>query len=301
MLYKCKLFVFIGFILLTAFCPVTSWGTSHPQGNGRITLYSYHNNDVLEIVFRTPAGYDKDALKKIYKLFRCRGTNEEHRISTNLIDLLDNIQDHFGAETVEIISGYRSPTFNDYLIVGGRGAAGESLHTSGLAADIHIDEVTEKALWDYAKSLKVGGAGYYPKHNFIHVDVGPVRTWREPDPKERILTGVELSPNKGWSVLTDKNIYEPNEPIKLTITNEMPGRQSLVKNFWYEWFRKGRWSEHKVIEKKKAVAKLATGQSYHHTLKPENLQYGKYRIVVFPSRDFNIPPAYSNEFYVKKQ
>jgi uncharacterized protein YcbK (DUF882 family) len=298
---KSNIIVIIGFIFLAAFFPGLLWGKIHPRGDGRIILYSYHNNDFLEIIFRTPAGYDKAALKEIDNLFRCRGTGKEHKISPKLIDLLDNIQDHFGAETVEIISGYRSPTFNDYLIVNGRGAASESLHTKGIAADIHIDEVTEKALWDYVKSLKVGGAGFYPRHNFVHVDVGPVRTWREPDPKQRILTGIELSPNKGWSVLTDKNIYKSGEPIKLTITNEMPGRQSLVKNFWYDRFRKGKWSEHKVIEKKKAAAKLATGQSYHHTLKPSDLSYGKYRIAVFTSRNFNIPPAYSNEFYIKKQ
>jgi uncharacterized protein YcbK (DUF882 family) len=28
-----------------------------------------------------------------------------------------------------------------------------------------------------ALSLKLGGVGYYPKSNFIHVDVGRVRFW----------------------------------------------------------------------------------------------------------------------------
>jgi len=232
---------------------------------------------------------------------RCRGTQDIYAISPQIIDLLDNIQDHFDAETVEIISGYRSPSFNDYLIVNGRGAAGESLHTKGMAADIHIDEIAERDLWDYVKSLKRGGTGYYPQHNFVHVDVGPVRVWREPDPDTRIMTGTDLSPNKGWGVVTDKNIYKPGEPIKLVITNAMQEREPLVKNFWYERFRKGKWAEHRVIEKSKQVAVVSPGKSYKHTLKLDALPYGKYRIVVFTSRDFSIPPAYSNEFYVKKK
>lgn len=292
---------FVGFILLVPIFLPNLEATSNPRGDGRITIYSYHTDDVLEIVFRTPVGYDKKALKEIYKLMRCRGTGKEHPISTKLIDLLDNIQDHFEAETVEIISGYRSPTFNDYLITNKRGAAGESLHTKGLAADIHIDEITEKALWDYVKSVGAGGAGYYPSHNFVHVDVGQRRIWREAEPKERILTGTDLSPNKGWSALTDKNIYKPGESIQLTVTNEMPQLTMLTKNIWYERFRKGRWVEHEKILKTRSVIRLSPGKSVKYTLKPGELAYGKYRLVIFTSKDFNIPPAYSNEFYVKKQ
>ena len=296
-----KLYVIIGFILAAALLSsISAYAAPHPRGDGRLILYSYHTDDVLEITFRTSAGYDEKAMGLINWVMRSRDDDTIHPVSRRLVDLLDNIQDHFGAETVEIISGYRSQPFNEFLRASGRGAAGESLHTKGMAADIHVDEITERALWDYVKSLGVGGAGYYPRHNFVHVDVGPRRTWREPDPQERILTGTELSPNKGWSVLTDKNIYRPGEPVELTITNEMPQGSSLTKNFWYERFRKGRWSEHKFIEKSRRAAKLSPGQSYKHVLKPKKLDYCKYRIVVFTSRDFKVPPAYSNEFYVKK-
>jgi uncharacterized protein YcbK (DUF882 family) len=301
MKWRFKLCGIIGFILLALNCPTNlAFGKPNPRGDGRIMLYSYHNDEVLEITFRSAAGYDQSALKKINRLMRCRGTQDIHPISPQLIDLLDNIQDHFNAETVEIISGYRSPFFNDYLIVNGHGAASESLHTKGMAADIHIDEIKEKDVWEYVKSLKTGGAGYYPRYNFVHVDVGPTRIWRESDPETRIMTGMELSPNNGWSVITDKNIYKPGESIGLTIINAMQERAPLVKDFWYDRFRKGKWSEHQVIEKSKQVAVVSPGKSYKHTLKLDVLPYGKYRIVVFTSRDFSVPPAYSNEFYVKK-
>jgi uncharacterized protein YcbK (DUF882 family) len=28
-----------------------------------------------------------------------------------------------------------------------------------------------------AAALRGGGVGYYPRHGFVHVDVGPVRYW----------------------------------------------------------------------------------------------------------------------------
>ena len=33
------------------------------------------------------------------------------------------------------------------------------------------------ALHQAALSLQAGGVGFYPKPGFVHVDVGPVRTW----------------------------------------------------------------------------------------------------------------------------
>jgi len=33
-------------------------------------------------------------------------------------------------------------------------------------------------LRDIVKSIGAGGVGYYPRSNFVHIDVGPVRYWR---------------------------------------------------------------------------------------------------------------------------
>lgn len=285
--------VIIGFFLVTLLMAAgTVQGAGKIRGDGKLTLYSYHTDDVLEVTFRTAKGYDRSALEKIYRLMRSRGDDAVYPISTDLIDLLDAIQDRFGAETVEIISGYRSSEFNEDLIVNGRGAASESLHTKGMAADIHIDEITERAVWEYAKSIGRGGAGYYPRHNFVHVDVGPARIWRDPDPKRRILTGVDLNPNPDWTALTDRNIYRQGEPVAFTVSKRT-GMSSGDIAIWYDRFSKGKWSKHKLIEK--------SVKSNLYEWKPGKIPFGKYRFVVFVSRDKKTPPVYSNEFYIKRQ
>jgi uncharacterized protein YcbK (DUF882 family) len=47
----------------------------------------------------------------------------------------------------------------------------------GKAIDIRVPGVKLDHLRGAAKSLKLGGVGYYPSSNFVHVDTGRVRFW----------------------------------------------------------------------------------------------------------------------------
>jgi len=58
-----------------------------------------------------------------------------------------------------------------------KGVAKKSYHMRGMAMDIAIPGVDLLDLRNAAKSLKLGGVGYYPKSGFIHVDTGRVRSW----------------------------------------------------------------------------------------------------------------------------
>jgi uncharacterized protein YcbK (DUF882 family) len=46
-----------------------------------------------------------------------------------------------------------------------------------MAIDIHLPGRDLAQLRNAALDLKMGGVGYYPTSNFVHVDVGPVRHW----------------------------------------------------------------------------------------------------------------------------
>jgi uncharacterized protein YcbK (DUF882 family) len=82
-------------------------------------------------------------------------------------------------EVIEIISGYRSPKTNGAMALASSGVGKKSLHMKGMAVDIRIPGRSLELVHKTALSLKRGGVGYYPSSDFVHVDVGAVRQWRE--------------------------------------------------------------------------------------------------------------------------
>ena len=56
--------------------------------------------------------------------------------------------------------------------------AKDSLHIFGRAVDLRFtDDLPLKRARKIAIAMQGGGVGYYRKSNFLHLDVGPVRTW----------------------------------------------------------------------------------------------------------------------------
>lgn len=271
------------------------------QNDGKVVIYNYHANECREVRYREGNRYLPGAQKEISELLRSKGDATTTSIDLRLIELIDHLQDHFNADEVEVISGFRSQDYNQSLRDAGRGAARESLHTRGQALDIHLDEVDEETLFNYISSLKLGGVGIYPRYLFVHADVGPVRTWRETAGEKRVLIGTENNPNPMWSVITDKNSYKPGEVISAAVQNNDYGSQRFVTNVWIERFRRGEWKEQQQIDdSKKSVSLDASEKTAWSWQVPEDLALGKYRLVVFAGKDLKLAPAYSNEFYIRK-
>lgn len=71
-----------------------------------------------------------------------------------------------------VTSGYRCEVYNSQL----PGAAPNSLHMQGIAADIQAPGLSPEGLAGYARLFfNDGGIGLYGTH--VHVDVGPARRW----------------------------------------------------------------------------------------------------------------------------
>ncbi|WGE34101.1 YcbK family protein [Actinobacillus genomosp. 1] len=121
-----------------------------------------------------------DDLGQLNYLMRDRHTNQVKRIDPMLFVKLNQIQQHLGFRNAEILvlSGYRSAQTNARMHRTQRGVASNSYHIRGQAVDFRISGVPLAKVRAVAESLNNGGVGYYPRSNFVHVDTGPVRTWR---------------------------------------------------------------------------------------------------------------------------
>ena len=87
------------------------------------------------------------------------------------------MSDAVGGESIEIVCGYRSPATNESLRKHSSGVAEKSLHLKGQAVDLRVKGRALKDVHDAALKLGLGGVGYYPKSDFVHVDTGRVRRW----------------------------------------------------------------------------------------------------------------------------
>ena len=105
-------------------------------------------------------------------------TGDVREIDPRLFDLLHRLYGRLESSgAFEIISAYRSPKTNNRLASKNRGVVKGSLHVHGQAIDISLSDRDLRQLHKAARSLRLGGVGYYPKSGFIHVDTGRVRFW----------------------------------------------------------------------------------------------------------------------------
>lgn len=147
-------------------------------GDGTIRLTDTHTGESINIIYREQGGrYRDEALAAIDHTLRCHGGGEKFPISQKLVELIDNIQDRFGAKEVRVVSGYRSLEYNSAVKRRNARVAHNSLHIRGMAMDIALPGVSKHELAQYARSLRAGGVGTYARSGFVHIDVGPVRAW----------------------------------------------------------------------------------------------------------------------------
>lgn len=165
---------------MAALTPIPALGTiirpiSKPRS---LRLYNVHTHEYLDASFRTPNGYCEKTLNNINYLLRDRRTDEIKPIDINLLELMFELSRQLiTTRPFHIVSGFRSKTTNDYLRKRNSNVAKKSLHLEGRAVDIRIPGFSLSAVRWVAASLKVGGVGYYPEANFIHLDTGRVRYW----------------------------------------------------------------------------------------------------------------------------
>ena len=136
--------------------------------------------EMIDVVYRVGDFYIPDALDKLSNFLRDSHNQEVSAYDPREFDVLHTMLAKVGKSTgvINILSAYRTQETNDALRASGTSNAAEhSQHIEAKAIDMRVPGVSASLLRDAALSLNAGGVGYYPKSQFIHVDVGPVRQW----------------------------------------------------------------------------------------------------------------------------
>lgn len=143
-----------------------------------LAFHNLHTGENLDLVYWSDGTYHPDALHQINHVLRDFRSGDVHAIDPRLLDVLVSVNRGLDSEKpLQVISGYRSPATNALLRSESEGVAKSSLHMQGQAIDVRVPGRALSSLRRVAMSLRAGGVGYYPRSDFVHIDVGRVRYW----------------------------------------------------------------------------------------------------------------------------
>jgi uncharacterized protein YcbK (DUF882 family) len=168
-------------LFMLRFSPSRALAALPPHtGEKRLRLYNPNTKALLETTFWANGGFVPSALVDIDFFMRDQRSGKTRRMDTRLIELLHAIQEDLHLyKPFHVISGFRTRESNDRLRMQGWAAAKNSYHIQGKAVDIRLSDASAAVLRRAAYKLKQGGVGFYPRLNFVHLDMGPVRYWRK--------------------------------------------------------------------------------------------------------------------------
>jgi len=152
---------------------------SERLGRSRRTLRVHGVNigERLNITYFRNGRYDTSALAELDNLFRDRHSRKVAEIDPGVYDQLFAISNVFQGREVNMLSGYRAPETNEAMRRRMSGVAKFSYHVRAQAVDFYLSNVSISEIHIEALRLTVGGVGYYPGSNFVHLDTGPLRNW----------------------------------------------------------------------------------------------------------------------------
>ncbi len=167
-----------GAAMASLMIPQWAWGNESLVGEKKLSLYNIHTGEQCNSVFWAEGNYIPEGLAEISKILRDHRTGDVAQMDAQVLELLYTLQKKMDVSgTYNVISGYRSEKTNAMLNKTTNGVAKKSMHMLGKAIDVNLPGQKLAMLRKAAIDAKLGGVGYYPSSNFVHVDVGRVRQW----------------------------------------------------------------------------------------------------------------------------
>jgi uncharacterized protein YcbK (DUF882 family) len=141
----------------------------------RIRMRNARTGEALDTVYFADGRYIPEAMTEISFFMRDWRQNVVRQYHPSNIDIMaTTLRMLDTSEPYLVISGYRTPQTNRML----RGAARESYHMRAMAADVRLQSRDVSQITRAAVACRAGGVGTYSRSNFVHMDCGPVRSWR---------------------------------------------------------------------------------------------------------------------------
>ncbi len=141
-------------------------------------LYHTHTLETIDATFRIDGHYDPAVLQQLNHFLRDWRNNDEINMDPRLFDAIWEAYRTAGAtDRIQIYSAYRSPETNAMLRRRSKAVAEHSQHMLGKAMDTTMPGFPMHRIREVAMQLQHGGVGWYPSANFVHIDVGGVRSW----------------------------------------------------------------------------------------------------------------------------
>jgi uncharacterized protein YcbK (DUF882 family) len=141
----------------------------------RVRMYSQRTGESIDAIYYVDGKYIPEVLAEVTHFMRDWRRNEAMQYDPRNIDILAATLKLMDTEEPYLmISGYRTPQTNRML----RGAARDSYHMRAMAADVRLRSRDIRQISGAAAACKGGGIGVYGRSNFVHMDCGPIRTWR---------------------------------------------------------------------------------------------------------------------------
>lgn len=155
--------------------PAPDLDTTSPRS---LSLLNVNSKEEITVTYWSDGTYHRDALDQLNHFLRDSQNGQQTEMDPMLFDVLWHTMNTAGYHgTVEVLSAYRSPTTNAWLASVSRGVARDSQHMNGNAMDIRFPGVPVFKIRQAARSLQMGGVGFYPRSGFVHLDTGPIRYW----------------------------------------------------------------------------------------------------------------------------
>jgi len=148
------------------------------KASKELAFLNLHTGERLKAEYVQNGAYVPGALHAVSVLMRDHNNNKVHPIDPRLLDIAYAVHRKVGSGAqFNVVCGYRSPETNAMMHEESAGVAVHSMHIEGKAVDLRLPGTRLGALRKSALALKMGGVGFYPHDDFVHIDTGAIRHW----------------------------------------------------------------------------------------------------------------------------